>query len=82
MIRIAGRVASLLMILLWNHSHAQDAKPIHLTLPTQPNWNVVSEGNTVRFDLKATGPATDTLYFSLGDGRPEGMDLDSLGHFS
>ena len=82
MIRTAGRVAWLLMLLVWNRSHAQDAKPIHLVLPTQPNWNVVSEGNTVHFDLKATGPATDTLYFSLGDGRPEGIDLDSLGHFS
>lgn len=82
MIRIAGSVAWLLIILFIGSSQAQDTKSIQLILPTQPNWNVVPEGNIVRFDLKATGAPNDTLYFSLGEGRPEGMDLDSLGHFS
>ena len=82
MIRIAGSVGWLLISLFIGNSYAQDTKPIQLILPTQPNWNVVPEGSVVRFDLKATGASNDTLYFSLGDGRPEGMDLDSLGHFS
>ncbi|MBC3784322.1 hypothetical protein [Spirosoma utsteinense] len=81
MIRIAGSVAWLLMTLIGS-SYAQDTKPIQLILPTQSNWNVVPEGNVVRFDLKATDHTNDTLFFSLGEGRPEGMDLDSLGHFS
>ena len=82
MIRIAGSVAWLLMALFVGSSHAQDTKSIQLVLPTQLNWNVVPEGSVVRLDLRATGSATDTLYFSLGEGRPEGMNLDSLGHFS
>ena len=82
MIRVAGNVAWLLVSMFANSSYAQDSKPIQLILPTQSNWNVVPEGSLVRFDLKATGSATDTLFFSLGDGRPDGMDLDSLGHFS
>lgn len=82
MIRIAGSIAWLLMPFLISNSHGQDTKPNQLILPTQPNWNVVPEGSLVRFDLKATGSPTDTLYFSLGDARPDGMDLDSLGHFS
>ena len=82
MIRIAGSVAWLLITCLTGSSHAQDTKPIQLILPAQPNWNIVPEGNIVRLDLKATGAATDTLYFSLGETRPEGIDLDSLGHFS
>lgn len=82
MIRIAGSVGWLMMILSIGSSHAQDTQPIQLSLPTQPNWNVVPEGSVIRFDLKATGSPTDTLFFSLGEGRPEGMDLDSMGHFS
>jgi hypothetical protein len=81
MIRLASSVAWLLMA-LFTSSQAQYIKPNQLILPTQPNWNVVPEGNVVRFDLKATGPANDTLFFSLGEGRPEGMELDSLGHFN
>lgn len=82
MIRIAGSVAWLLVTLISSSIHAQDTKSIQLILPTQPNWNTVPEGSTIRFDLKATNSPADTLNFSLGDGHPEGMELDSLGHFS
>lgn len=82
MIRIASSMAWLLVTLFVGSSHAQDAKSIQLILPTQPNWNVVPEGNIVRIDLKATGSTSDTLYFSLGENHPDGMTLDSLGHFS
>lgn len=62
--------------------NAQDSKSLQLTLPTQPNWNVVPEGNAIHFDLKASGSSTDTLVFSFGSNKQEGMQLDSLGHFS
>ena len=80
--RTAGTITWLLMTTIVISNYAQDSKPIQLILPTQPNWNVIPEGGTVRFDLKATGSPTDTLMFSFGDNRQEGMTLDSLGHFS
>lgn len=63
-------------------SYAQDTRALQLILPTQPDWNVVPEGSTVRFDLRATGSPTDTLTFSFGQDRQDGMKLDSVGHFS
>ncbi|WP_077923736.1 hypothetical protein [Spirosoma sp. 209] len=80
--RLASIGAGLLGLLQAAFTHAQDAKSIQLVLPTQTNWNVVPEGSTVRFDLKATGSAQDTLVFSFGPDKQDGMQLDSLGHFS
>lgn len=60
----------------------QDTKPLQLVLPTQANWNEVAEGSTVKFDLKASGGKDDNLYFSLAQGRLEGMQFDSTGQFS
>lgn len=70
------------MIVTLINAHAQDSKPLQFIFPTQANWNVISEGNTVRFDLKTNSPSTDTLRFSFGSDKQEGMELDSLGHFS
>ncbi|GAB3024309.1 hypothetical protein GCM10027185_24100 [Spirosoma pulveris] len=80
--RTAGILACLLSAITVGSIHAQDSKAPQLILPNQANWNVVHEGSTVRFDLKATGAATDTLRFSFGNDKQEGMQLDSLGHFS
>ncbi|GAB4014731.1 hypothetical protein GCM10028773_02300 [Spirosoma koreense] len=63
-------------------TYAQDNKPIQIVFPTQTNWNTVPEGSTVRFDLKAITAPNDTIRYSLGPVRQEGMQLDSLGHFS
>ena len=68
---------------LWiANGHAQDIKSLQLVLPTQPNWNVVPEGTPVRFDLKAIANPGDTLIYSFGADKLDGMQLDSLGHFS
>ncbi len=80
--RTAGILVWLLLIITIGSSHAQESKPLQVQLPTQPNWNVVSEGTTIRLDLKATGSSNDTLTFSFGQDKQEGMHLDSLGHFS
>ena len=80
--RTAGIMAWLLFITLIANSYAQDSRSIQLLFPTQPNWNVVPEGSTIRFDVKATGATTDTLAFFLASDKQEGMQLDSLGHFS
>ena len=83
MTRTAGIVAWVLSIITVISTYAQDSKSsLQLVFPTQTNWNVVPEGGTVRFDLKATGSPGDTLKFSFGRDRQEGMQLDSLGHFS
>lgn len=80
---IARIMAWLLTILSAVSSYAQDTKSLQLILPTQTDWNVVPEGSTVRFDLKAAGGlSTDTLTFAFGRDKQDGMQLDSLGHFS
>ncbi|GAB3994037.1 hypothetical protein GCM10028807_30840 [Spirosoma daeguense] len=79
--RTAGITAWLLVLFTVASVHAQDSR-LQLILPTQTNWNVVPEGSTIRFDLKAIAPANDTLYYSFGSDTPESMQLDSLGHFS
>lgn len=80
--RTAGIMVWLLLIVMIGSSHAQDSRSLQIQLPTQPNWNVVSEGSTIRFDLKAIGVSNDTLTFNFGQDKQEGMQLDSLGHFS
>jgi hypothetical protein len=75
-------MAWLLLITLMTTSYAQESRSIQLQFPTQPNWNVVPEGGTIQFDVKSTGAATDTMAFFLGTDKQEGMQLDSLGHFS
>ncbi|MFD2932652.1 hypothetical protein [Spirosoma flavum] len=80
--RTAGVMAWMLLISTISSLHAQDSKSLQLLLPTQTNWNVVPEGSTVRFDLKAAGFSTDSLKFSFGGDKQDGMQLDSLGHFS
>ena len=73
----------LLTALLSSQAYAQESKSLHLIFPSQNDWNVVPEGSNVRFDLKASAGAGDTLTFLLvGDKIPEGAELDSLGHFS
>ncbi|GAB4027998.1 hypothetical protein GCM10028809_14620 [Spirosoma gilvum] len=72
----------MLLLISFVSSYAQESKPLQLVFPTQNNWNTVSEGTSVRFDLKATGSVTDTLAFSFGSDPVEGMHLDSLGHFT
>ena len=70
------------MILRVIGAYAQESKSLQLVFPQQSNWNVVPEGSLVRFDLKITGPSMDTVRYSFGSNRQEGMQLDSLGHFS
>ncbi|AQG81636.1 hypothetical protein [Spirosoma montaniterrae] len=83
MTRLFGTLVYSFLTLTVISGYAQDTKSLQLILPTQPNWNVVPEGGTVRFDLKATGAGpTDTLTFGFGSEKQAGMQLDSLGHFS
>ncbi|WP_234736930.1 hypothetical protein [Tellurirhabdus bombi] len=79
------RQTTLLLILLLfftvSWSIAQESKSLQIVLPQQPNWNTVSEGRTIEFTLKAVGPKTDTLLFSISEGKADGMVLDSTGRF-
>lgn len=80
--RTAGILVWLLFSLIIDSSYAQDSpKSLQLLLPTQTNWNVVPEGGTIRFDLNVAGMAQDSVMFSLGSDKQEGMALDSTGHF-
>ncbi|GAA4402393.1 hypothetical protein GCM10023187_17430 [Nibrella viscosa] len=63
-------------------SYAQDSKPLQLILPQQRGWNTVAEGQRLHVDLKATGAPADSLFFSIAQGKLDGMQCDSLGQFS
>ena len=80
--RTAGIIAWLLFSIFVDSSYAQDSKSLQLLLPTQKNWNVVPEGGTIRFTLKVAGESQDSVTFSMGNDKQEGMQLDSTGHFS
>ncbi|WP_420146899.1 hypothetical protein [Spirosoma sp.] len=80
--RTVGILVWMLLTFSVISTYAQDSKPIQFIFPTHTNWNVIPEGSTVQIDLKTTAPSTDTLRFSFGSDKPEGMRLDSLGHFS
>lgn len=82
MTRTAGIVVWLFFSLMIDSSYAQDSKSLQLLLPTQTNWNVVPEGGTIRFSLRVAGEAQDSVTFSFGADKQEGMELDSSGHFS
>ncbi|QJW88025.1 hypothetical protein HNV11_00880 [Spirosoma taeanense] len=81
--RTAGKIAWVLMIVSIVNSYAQESKSLQFQFPTHTDWNVVPEGGTVRFDLKVVGASpNDTLTYAFGSDKQDGMQLDSLGHFS
>ncbi|GAB3897516.1 hypothetical protein [Spirosoma agri] len=80
--RTVGTVTWVLILISVVSSYAQDSKPLQLLLPTQTNWNVVPEGTPVQFDLKTNAGPGDTVIYSFGRDKQDGMQLDSLGHFS
>lgn len=84
MVLTVRRLLLLIAGILWRVGCVgQDiAKPLQLLIPSQGDWNEVSEGSTVRFDLRATGGKDDALYFSLAQGRLDGMQFDSTGRFT
>jgi len=58
------------------------APPLALSFPTQPGWNQLKEGEKLAFDVNASGGTGNQLRYALTQGRVEGIDFDSLGHFS
>ncbi len=62
---------------------AQDVKPPQLVFPQQVDWTLLSEGTPLQFTVKTGGSSpTDTLTYAITQGKIDGMDFDSLGHFS
>ena len=58
-----------------------EAPPFQIVLPTEPNWNILEEGKEIAFKLKAQGGKSDTVLFSIAEGRQGDMIFDSLGRF-
>jgi hypothetical protein len=61
---------------------AQDLKSLQISLPQQSDWNVVAEGQSIRFVLKSTGNSDEAVTYSIAQGMLEGMAFDSTGQFS
>lgn len=68
-----------------NQAVAQEAaggnSPLQIVLPNAPDWNIVPEGKEISFQLKARGGTTDSVLFSITEGRQKDMVFDSLGRF-
>jgi hypothetical protein len=71
-----------LFLLLAGSVAAQEVRPLQLLLPSPSDWTTVTEGTPVRADLRAVANPTDTLHFSITEGKLDGMTLDSLGRFA
>jgi hypothetical protein len=76
------RTTSLFFLLIsFFRTQAQDSKTtFQIVLPSQPYWNVTQEGSRIEFQLSTVGSAENSV-FSLVQGRLEGMELDTIGHF-
>ena len=56
--------------------------PLRLTLPTEPDWNLIREGETKSFTLEASGGDAQHGYtYSILKGNLEGISFDTLGNF-
>lgn len=61
---------------------AQDNRSnFQIEIPTEPNWNWVSEGSRLEFKLKTSGGKGDSTTFVIMQGKIEGMVFDSTGRF-
>lgn len=56
--------------------------PFKLSFPEQPGWNVLQEGQELKFEAKATGGTGSQHTFAITQGRVDGIEFDSLGRFS
>jgi hypothetical protein len=58
------------------------ALPIQLSLPVQPGWSHIQEGQKIDFTIKASGGSARKYRYALVHGKAEGMELDSTGRFT
>ncbi len=57
-------------------------EPLKLCFPDYPGWNVLKEGQKLEFVLKASGGTDSSFTYSLAQGKLDGMEFDSRGHFT
>lgn len=75
----------ILSTLLFSNSPAfaqTKAKPLKLSFPAEPGWNVLQEGQNLEFDVQVIGGSDSSYRFSITQGKLEGMRFDSTGLFS
>ncbi|NBB22713.1 hypothetical protein GVN20_25380 [Runella sp. CRIBMP] len=75
----------LVLLFLFSYTllRAQDNRSsFQIEVPTEPNWNWVSEGSRLEFTLKTSGGKGDSVTFVIMQGLIEGMSFDSTGHFA
>src|SRR5690606_37746178 len=73
----------LLILLFFSVSaFAQNVSP-RIFLPRTPGWNVVSEGDTLSFQIRFQPDSLKRNYnFAIQQGKVAGMQLDSTGYFT
>ncbi|EMR01103.1 hypothetical protein [Cesiribacter andamanensis] len=65
-----------------SHLAGPQGQPLRLHLPQQPGWTSVQEGKTLRFRLHASGGADTAYVFTVMPAGIQGLQFDSLGHFT
>ncbi len=58
-----------------------DVPSFQLVLPAQPNWNIAEEGQPISIQLQTKGGKSDTIYYSIVEGKQKDMIFDTLGRF-
>jgi hypothetical protein len=54
-----------------------------ITLPTEKNWNISSEGTAFKFKITCTlDTVANSVKYAIQQGKQSGMNLDSTGRFS
>lgn len=61
---------------------APDSVALKLTFPNHPDWNLINEGQTLAFEVEASGGTGAHFTYAITQGKAEGIEFDSLGHFS
>ncbi len=72
----------LLIIISISESYSQSSA-LTLSYPKEKDWNIINEGETLKFKIKASGDSlVKNLKFNIQQGKVLGMNLDSTGVFT
>lgn len=74
-------LSTFLILLLLHNSRAQQQNEISIIFPDSDNWNELSEGETLAFQLEAQGGSVDEYRFRIPNQDDLNMELSLDGAF-